>query len=158
MLEQILQKLSPLQKFGTLGLIGTETVLSSVLNFITFRCYNIFPPILYTYFPTVSKSIFLVINLTLPLAHDKSCNVVYMWPYILYKDLNRSRNVKYKRRVIKSVEPLRLFVGVDEHNFFYIKRSTKINMFTQIITQNVNLLLIIPARNVRNVYQILNNL
>jgi hypothetical protein len=121
--------------------------LSITFNFVSIKLYNILPIYLYVYFPSVSVLIICVDNIRLSyqyLTYQISEKLKRDWPTEIRNgvDSNYKRNIALRK--VRSIRPIKFFVGVNWLNFFWIDKSTKGIYRFNIIIHTINLCLSVP--------------
>jgi hypothetical protein len=143
-----LKLIGPFQETGTGFSLIIGMLLSIMFNVATIKGFSVVPFWIYVFCPSVSLLLICACDLSFPYTHrvnELSEKLLGIAPEVMMESLfynNFQR--KITKRTIKSIKSLRIFVGFNGHNFFWMKKSTKITYWDFIITQTINILLTLP--------------
>jgi hypothetical protein len=140
----ILQNLKYLQ-VSLLLFVGTASVSSILLNFCILKGYRSLPFVIYFYCVLTDLLIFITIQMTVPMSgkvSEASQTLLNRWKTSAMQMYYPYRN--YYVRKIRSLSPLTMGGGINGLTLFYFKRSTRVTLYTGIISYTITLLLAVP--------------
>ena len=127
--------------------MGAAFVLSVSFNYATLRMYSVLPTILYPFFPTVGILIPCLIHYLVPIAIRANTQskvlIEKQWrQQWLGLKLPQSRN--YMKRKVRAIQPIRFYCGFIEYRLFSMEKSTKITLYSNILSFTTHALVSIP--------------
>lgn len=154
LLQITIKNVAPFQEVGTLTLLGFGMMLSTFANYVTLRCYDLFPLPVYLFYPFISIIVGIVFYLVLPLTHsvtDDSVRLLRSFRIGLAAKGNggcagkfkgcEARVKKYMRRKIRSIQSLKLYAGIAGSKLFCMNKETKREWYEHGIDCTINLLI-----------------
>lgn len=138
-LQIAMKKFALFQELGTLALMLMGLLVFVFANFATLRFYRFLPFAVFTFFPSISAMVGLVVNLTLPYTHEIFENSIE-FGRILRVSMGNGE-VKYFKRKISSVRAVRWYAGINGNNIFCLNRETKVQYFQNVVNYTITLLL-----------------
>jgi hypothetical protein len=149
-LELAIRLIALFQEGGTLISLSAGGLYGIFCMYFTIKGYVVFPFYFYILFPSISIFVICTFSIIFNMAIDvleKSIELRRIWPLVWFKSrwaIVVRKQKKEMRKLLRSIRPVRLNVGIGEFRFFIVKRNTKITYFFMIITHTINLLLCIP--------------
>jgi hypothetical protein len=149
-LELAIQLISFFSEGGALNLLSSAVAIDIFCNYVTIKLYSVLPFFFYFIFPCISMFLAGSLTMLLTIGHqvfDMSTELARIWPVILFKNrwnIELMRKTKETRKILRSIRPLRMYVGIEGTRFFFYKRSSKITILSETLICTINLLLGIP--------------
>lgn len=143
------------KKVTVLFLRDAVGLLSSII-FIsaTLRTYNVLPFLFYMFFPSAAVIVIIVIALMIPIAqgvNDMSKKFIRVWlAKIRVCEARGTRN--FLRRVVRSLRPQALYVGIFGFRLFAITRSNKVTYYDAIMMYTMNTMMGVPQKIFENMF------
>ncbi|OXA54099.1 hypothetical protein Fcan01_11401 [Folsomia candida] len=138
--------ISKFQECCTTVLFGLGLFAGILVNARIIKLFNILPFYLHIYLPSSSAIIIFIIFTLVPQAqviNDYSVKILHKWNSTLM-DEPCCKTRACLKRMLKSLKPVKLHVGVGEVRFFSIDRSTKGKFYVKILDNAINLSLAMP--------------
>jgi len=126
------------QEVVTLFLMCVGFCMAVACNFVCVRGYSEVPAFLFFSAPVGSGLTCTLIQVLVPRAvyfYDKTTTLLQQW-----KQTCASRN-HYLSVRLRSLPPLKLYVGTGEYKLFYFKQATRITFYDTILSYTINALL-----------------
>jgi hypothetical protein len=142
-LELIIQIFSEIISLLVALLMGFGFVFSVSSNFLSLKMITIIPMPLYLFFPLIATLLLIMIQCLLPMAiniYERALILGQNWKFYLQFCESR-HDLRYFTRKIKSIQPVRIRSGLFEFNLYYLKRSTKVTFYTNIVSYTITALL-----------------
>jgi hypothetical protein len=158
-LQLVLQLWAKMQESGAIFLMGFCGLISVFINFTALKLYEILPIYIYLPFPIVAVIILTAFDFVLPVTakvNEISTGILVKWSVdvlnVFKEDANTSKRfLLYKRKIVSSISPIRVFAGIGGNNFFWFMKSTKITFYDNIVTHTINLLLNVPKHVIQKI-------
>jgi hypothetical protein len=129
-------------------LFGGICILA-LFNLGTFRLHNVLPPLMYSFFPSVSVVQCMMIHIGILTAHvtnDVALGVMREWGGDIIKRRPRGRGMKYYFRKVRSIRPVLFYARFGGMRLCKMRKEFKIKYYSTILDITLNLLLTTPAR------------
>lgn len=139
-MTQILLQWSSNMFHSLVAILKLCGLVSIPLNYVTLKMYGLMPFRLYIAFPIACVLLPLSHQILLPLligVYEGEVNLHWNWK----RALRFSGYMKYLVRRIKATRILRLYCGVSEFNFYFLKKSTKLKYQYAILSYTISALL-----------------
>lgn len=112
-------------------------------NFVTIKLYRIIPMPLFAFYPMGAVLVSVVIAVVLPIVievYESSKPLGEKWELQLASSV-KMEEVKWIRKRIRSIRPLKVFAGLFGTNFFFLEMATKGSYYASIVDYTISALL-----------------
>lgn len=123
--------------------------------YVTITLQRYLPILLYIYFPSVSFVILFVIQSFIPeliKIYRISKNLLRLINLQTCHPRLTTKDRKISRRLLKSLRPVQINVGLIGFTLFYFKETTKVTFYSAIVSYTMTLLLAFPAKKLAVYY------